>query len=256
MSEPELTGEWEYKLAQMEQGKLSREVFMKEIRDMTVSIVDSAKRYEGNTVPIENPAHLKNPCPKCGGEIVETYRRFSRSLCDFSLPKHPGGRTFEVAEVEKLLEEKEIGPLDGFISKLGRPFSSKLRLTDDFKLEFDFGNEQKDSNEPIDVSTLKAVGKCPKCGSQVYDSPKGYVCEKTLKKECDFRIGKTILQQPISEEEAVKILTEGKSSELHDFVSNRTKRKFSAFLVLGKDGSISFEFSQKKAASSRSRKKK
>ena len=256
LSEPELTGEWEYKLAQIERGELSREVFMKEIRDMTVSIVDSAKRYEGNTVPIENPAHLKNPCPKCGGEIVENYRRFACTQCDFSLPKHPGGRTFEVAEVEALLKEKEIGPLDGFISKLGRPFSSKLRLTDDFKLEFDFGNEQKDSNEPIDISTLKAVGKCPKCGSQVYDSPKGYVCEKTLKKECDFRIGKTILQQPISEDEAVKILSEGKSSELHDFVSNRTKRKFSAFLVLGKDGSIGFEFSQKKAASSRTRKKK
>lgn len=246
LSEPELTGEWEYKLAQIEQGKLSREVFMEEIRNMTVEIVDSAKRYEGNTVPIENPAHLQNPCPKCGGEIVENYRRFACTKCDFSLPKHPGGRTFEVSEVEALLKDGEIGPLDGFISKMGRPFSSKLRLTDEFKLEFDFGNETKEKDEPIDVSALTVIGKCPKCGSNVYDSPKGYVCEKTLEKACDFRIGKTILQQPISAEEAAKILSEGKSSELHDFVSNRTKRKFSAFLVLGKDGSVGFEFSQKK----------
>lgn len=246
LSEPELTGEWEYKLAQIEQGKLSRDVFMKEIRDMTVAIVDSAKRYEGNTVPIENPAHLKNPCPKCGGEIVENYRRFACTHCDFSLPKHPGGRTFEVPEVEALLKDGEIGPLDGFISKTGRPFSSKLRLTEDFKLEFDFGNDEKENDEPVDLVALNVVGKCPKCGSNVYDSPKGYICERTLEKGCDFRVGKTILQQPISAEEASKILSEGKSSELHDFVSNRTKRKFSAFLVLGKDGSIGFEFSQKK----------
>ncbi len=251
LSEPELTGEWEYKLSQIEQGHLSREVFMKEIRDMTVEIVDAAKRYEGNTVPIENPAHLKNPCPKCGGEIVENYRRFACTQCDFSLPKHPGGRTFEVAEVEALLKNGEIGPLDGFISKMGRPFSSKLRLTDDFKLEFDFGNQDKESSEPVDVSTLTVVGKCPKCGSNVFDSPKGYVCEKTLDKKCDFRIGKTILQQPISSEEAAKLLSEGKSSELNDFVSNRTKRKFSAFLVLGKDGAVGFEFSQSKPKGTR-----
>ena len=246
LSEPELTGEWEYKLAQIEQGKLSRDIFMKEIRDMTVEIVDAAKRYEGDTVPIENPAHLKNPCPKCGAEIVENYRRFACTKCDFSLPKHPGGRTFEVSEVETLLKEGEIGPLDGFISKMGRPFSSKLRLNEDHKLEFDFGNEDKEKDEPLDLSVLPIVGKCPKCGSNVYDSPKGYVCEKTLQKGCDFRMGKTILQQPISVEEAKKILSEGKSSELNGFVSNRTKRSFSAFLVLGKNGSVGFEFAQPK----------
>lgn len=246
LSEPELTGEWEYKLAQIEQGKLDRDTFMKEIRDMTVDIVEAAKRYEGNTVPIENPAHLKNPCPKCGGEIVENYRRFACTKCDFSLPKHPGGRTFEVPEVEALLKDREIGPLDGFISKMGRPFASKLRLTDDFKLEFDFGNEEKEKDEPIDTSVLSVVGQCPKCGSKVFDSPKGYICEKTLEKGCDFRIGKTILQQPISAEEVKKILTEGKSSELNGFVSNRTKRNFSAYLVLEKDGKVGFEFSQQK----------
>ena len=251
LSEPELTGEWEYKLAQIEQGKLDRDTFMKEIRDMTVDIVEAAKRYEGNTVPIENPAHLKNPCPKCGGEIVENYRRFACTKCDFSLPKHPGGRTFEVPEVEALLKDREIGPLDGFISKMGRPFASKLRLTDDFKLEFDFGNEEKEKDEPIDTSVLSVVGQCPKCGSKVFDSPKGYICEKTLEKGCDFRIGKTILQQPISAEEVKKILTEGKSSELNGFVSNRTKRNFSAYLVLEKNGKVGFEFSQQKTKSVR-----
>lgn len=244
LSEPELTGEWEYKLAQIEQGQMTRDQFMKEIRNMTVDIVESAKRYEGDTVPIQDPAHLKNPCPKCGGEIVENYRRFACTHCDFSLPKHPGGRTFEVSEVEELLANREIGPLEGFISKMGRPFSAKLRISDDFKLEFDFGQEQQSEQEPIDVNELESVGTCPKCGGRVLDSAKGYVCENTLSKTCDFRLGKTILQQPIEAQQAVKLLRDGKSDELSGFVSNRTKRKFSAMLTLGKDGKIGFEFSQ------------
>ena len=52
-------------------------------------------------------------------------------------------------------------------------------------------------------------------------------------------------------EEAAKILTEGKSSELQGFVSNRTKRNFSAYLVLGKDGTVGFEFAQQKSKTSR-----
>lgn len=93
LSDPKLTGEWEYKLAQIEKGRLSRDDFMKEIRGMTTDIVEAAKRYEGDTVPVEHPAHLRHRCPKCGGEIVENYRGFACTTkgCDFRLPKHPAG---------------------------------------------------------------------------------------------------------------------------------------------------------------------
>ena len=256
LSEPELTGEWEYKLAQIEQGKMQRDDFMKEIREMTTVIVEAAKRYEGDTVPIENPAHLVNRCPKCGGEIVENYRRFACTSCDFSLSKHPGGRTFEVHEVEELLANREVGPLEGFISKMGRPFAAKLCITDEFKMEFDFGEPQHQDNEPIDFAALEPIGTCPKCGANVYDTEKGYVCEKTQDKACDFRMGKIILQQPISLEQVQKILITGRSDEMSDFVSNRTHRKFSAQLVLGKDGKIGFEFSQTKPVRKTTRVKK
>ncbi len=256
LSEPELTGEWEYKLSQIEQGKMKRDDFMKEIREMTTVIVEAAKRYEGDTVPIENPAHLVNRCPKCGGEIVENYRRFACTSCDFSLSKHPGGRTFEVHEVEELLAHREVGPLEGFISKMGRPFAAKLCITDEFKMEFDFGESKDQEEDPIDFSSLEPIGLCPKCGSKVFDTEKGYLCEKTQDKSCDFRMGKVILQQPISVEQVVKILTTGRSDEMTDFVSNRTHRKFAASLVLGKDGKIGFEFAQTKPVRRTTRVKK
>ncbi len=252
LSDPALTGEWEYKLSQIEKGKLQRNDFMREIREMTTHIVDAAKQYEGDTVPVENPIHLQHHCPKCGGEVVENYRRYActNPQCDFSLPKHPGGRTFEVDEVEKLLADGSVGPLTGFISKLGRPFAAVLRLTAEKKLEFDFGQEEKTEQEEEDVSALPVVGACPKCGGRILEGATSYFCEHTTgHRTCDFRLGRVILQQPIAEVECQKILAEGKSSLLTGFVSNRTHRKFKAYLVLDKKtGKIGFEFQKREEA--------
>ena len=246
LSDPKLTGEWEYKLSQIEKGRLTREDFMREIRDMTTHIVQAAKNFEGDTVPIENPAHIKARCPKCGGEVVENYRRYActREGCDFSLAKHPGGRTFEVEEVEELLTNGKLGPLTGFISKLGRPFAAVLKLNDEYRLQFDFGDEEKPGDEPQDLSSLETVGVCPKCGGRVLAGDAAYFCEHSAgTRTCDFRCGRVILQQTIEPAQLAKILGEGKSDLLEDFVSARTRRKFKAFLVLDKKtGKIGFEF--------------
>lgn len=246
LSDPALTGEWEYKLAQIAKGNLSREAFMHEIRDLTNVIVEAAKNYEGNTVPLENPLHFKTPCPKCGGEVVENYRRFActHAGCDFSLTKHPAGRMFEPEEVEELLSTRHVGPLTGFISKLGRPFDAELKLNDEFKLEFDFGEKHDESEQPMEVASMQAIGVCPKCGARVLAGPSAFFCEQTLNnKKCDFRISHTILQQSIDEQQARLILTQGKSDLLTDFVSARTKRKFKAYLVWNtKEKKLGFEF--------------
>ena len=246
LSDPALTGEWEYKLAQIAKGNLPRESFMHEIRDMTNMIVAAAKNYEGNTVPLENPQHFKTPCPKCGGEVVENYRRYACTTpgCDFSLTKHPAGRMFEPEEVEELLATRHVGPLSGFISKMGRPFEAELKLTDDYKLEFDFGDKPEEAEQPVDPATFEEIGVCPKCGGRVLVSPNAYVCEHTMgDKKCDFRISRTILQQEVNPEQVRLILTQGKSGLMTDFVSARTKRKFKAFLVWdAKSKKLGFEF--------------
>ena len=101
LSKPELTGEWEFKLAQMEHGKLGRQEFMHEIAEMTRHIVKKAKEYDHETVPGDY-ATLETPCPNCGGIVKENYRRYTCTGpagagpgCGFSFGKTPGGRTFE-----------------------------------------------------------------------------------------------------------------------------------------------------------------
>lgn len=252
LSDPALTGEWEYKLSQIEKNQLSREAFMREIRQLTTQIVEAAKHYEADTVVLPNPVHLKARCPKCGGEIVENYRRYACTAdgCDFSLPKHPAGRTFEVAEVEELVSKGIIGPLDGFISKQGRPFSAGLRINGENRLEFVFPDSQQDA-ETESTEDMAVIGKCPKCGSDLLQGAAAYCCAHAIGsgRTCDFRVGRVILQQPISEAEVQKIVTEGKSSLLTDFVSNKSHRKFKAYLVMDKKTKkIGFEFPPREAA--------
>ncbi|KUE88177.1 DNA topoisomerase III [Cupriavidus necator] len=248
LTQAELTGEWEHKLSQIERGRLKRDEFMLEIAQMTQQIVKRAKEYDSDTIPGDY-ATLDTPCPQCGGQVKENYRRFACTACEFSISKIPGGRQFEIDEVEELLLKKEIGPLQGFRSKMGRPFAAILKLGKDdeghYKMEFDFGqNDDDNDGEPVDFSGQEPVGTCPKCGGSVFEHGMKYVCENsaTSPKSCDFTTGKIILQQEISREQIGKLLTDGKTDLLTGFKSSRTGRNFKAFLVKQPDGKIGFEF--------------
>ncbi|MBT0959916.1 DNA topoisomerase III [Denitromonas iodatirespirans] len=244
LTSPELTGEWEYKLSQMEQGGLTRNAFMDEIAQMARDMVERAKQYESDTVPGDFTT-LKTPCPKCGGVVKENYKKFACQACDWSTWKIVAGRQFEIDEIEALLRDGKVGPLMGFRNKMGRLFNADIKLNDELVPTFDFGQPREDENaEPVDFSDQTPLGACPKCQANVYEHGMAYVCEKSVgpDKSCDFRSGKIILQQPIEREQMSKLLTDGKTDLLKAFVSNKTKRKFSAFLVRKPDGGVGFEF--------------
>ncbi len=259
LTKPELTGNWEHQLSEMEKGKLERDAFMAQIAQMAERIVKKAKEYDRDTIPGDY-ATLATPCPNCGGIVKENYRRFACSGkageaegCGFSISKIPGSRSFELDEVERFLANKKIGPLEGFRSKAGWPFTAELKLAFDdeiknWKLEFDFGEDAKkdgESGEAIDFSGQESLGSCPKDQGHVYEHGTSYVCEHAVGANitCDFKSGKIILQQAIAREQMEKLLTSGKTDLLEGFVSNKTRRKFKARLAYDKkEGKVSFEF--------------
>ncbi|MPT02664.1 MAG: DNA topoisomerase III [Delftia sp.] len=265
LSRADLTGEWEYKLAQMEKGQLSRDAFMQQIQSMTEKLVKKAKEYDRDTVPGDY-ATLSTPCPNCGGVVKENYRRYGctgsdgqGAGCGFSFTKSPAGRTFETAEAEQLLRDRRLGPLDGFRSKAGWPFVAEVTIVRDeeggnYKLEFDFGDDaaSEDTGELVDFASQQSLGPCPKCGAPVFEHGSNYVCAKAVPTlaqatpSCDFKSGQIILQQPIEREQMQKLLQTGKTDLLDKFVSNRTRRSFKAFLVWdGAAGKVNFEFEQR-----------
>jgi DNA topoisomerase-3 len=237
---------------------------MGEIGKMAERIVRKAKEYDRDTSPGDY-ATLAVPCPNCGGVVKENYRRFAcagasgnEEGCGFSITKIPAGRAFETAEAEAFIRDRKIGPMEGFRSKAGWPFTAELKLVrddeiDNWKLEFDFGDEAKNGEgdgEPVDFSDQQSLGICPKCKGRVYEHGSNYLCEHAVGAHvtCDFKTGKIILQQPVPREEVTKLLATGKTSLLENFVSNKTRRKFKAFLAWDpKEGKVSFEFEPRAA---------
>ena len=242
ITSPELTGDWEHKLKLMEAGKLGRDEFMEHIQSVTRDMVE---RIRNGDIPDTAFATVDAPCPKCGGTVQENYRKFQCQKCDFALWKVISGREWAPEEVAELIAKRQIGPLSGFRSRMGKPFTALLRLNDEMRAEFDFGptRAQDETGEAPDFSDQMPLGKCPKCGSRVYEHGAAYVCEKALgaARTCDFRSGKVILQQPVERAQMEKLLDSGKTDLLVRFISKKG-RPFKAFLAKRPDGSIGFEF--------------
>ena len=240
LASPELTGEWEHRLKLIEAGKMTREEFMKQISALVKKIVGVIKTGE---IPDIVYATVPAPCPSCGGVVQENYRKFQCQKCEFSIWKVTSGREWSPEEVAELITKRVIGPLTGFRSRQGKPFSAMLRLNDELKVEFDFGQGSGEGEEAPDFGSQEPLGPCPKCGARVYEHGAIYTCERAvgLERSCDFRSGRMILQQPVEREQMKKLLATGRTDLLTGFVSKKGRR-FKAFLVKTPGGKIGFEF--------------
>lgn len=250
LSSPELTGEWEYQLKLMEQGRLDRPAFMARIKDLTREIVHKAKSFESDLVE-GNYVTIDARCPKCGApQLKEDYRTYRCQSCGFRLFKNIASRQLSPDEVSLLVSDRKVGPLEGFRSKTGKPFSATLILNEDNKPEFAFENDG--NNERVEVSPGKhaVVGKCQVCSDgQVYDTGAAYICENVAKGRCSFKMSKNILQREIPQDQMRKMLVEGQSDVLKRFISKKG-RPFDAALKL-QNGKIGWEFAKRPTASKR-----
>jgi len=246
----DLTGDWEYKLKQIEQGKLDRHTFMHEIRGMTEQIVQKAKTFEGDSVE-GSFVDLEAVCPKCEhAGLKEDYRTYTCPQCEWRVWKTMAGREFAREEMATLLAERKIGPIEGFRSKMGRPFAAIVILNEeDLKPGFDFGPKAEGDGETLDLTTMTPLATS--AIGNIYEVGNSYICEKPDGSR--FRMGKTILQREIPVDQVVKMLENGKTDLLPKFISKKG-RPFSAYLKL-EGGKVGFEFEPRKAAAPKGKKK-
>lgn len=248
LASPSMTGDWEYKLRQMEHGKLGRSTFMDEIVDFTVDIVKRAKNHRDKTVNRVFP-DLDATCPKCGAAGLQqtdaTYACRAED-CGFKGNKYIAGREISPKEAKELFARGFIGPLDGFRSRFNKPFEAGLKLDDKFKIAFVFDQDEPESLDDFTDDKIIGSAAFPGIGeAKIYETDKAYYIPdfKTGKEKAPFRLGRVILQQEITREDALDLLVRGKTKLLREFVSNRTKRKFSAHLTLDREtGKVGFEF--------------
>lgn len=251
LTSPGMTGDWESKLRQMEQGKLERPVFMREIINYTEDIVERAKLHA---------AELKNkvfpdiaaPCPKCGATSLKqtdaTYE-CTELECGFKVTKHIANRLLTEEEARELFSKKFVGPLSGFRSRFNRPFDAGLEIDKKFKVAFVF---DRDEEEAEDLTDDMIIGEMTfdDTTHKIYETGKSYFVPTAKNKKAPngMKISKVMLQQEISREDALKIFQGEKSSLMEGFISNRTKRKFKAFLVYDFTGARpTFDFPPREA---------
>jgi DNA topoisomerase-3 len=149
LTSPELTGDWEHKLAEIESGQGDRVKFMKGIADFAKETVDQIAALDKEKL---RPERVElGPCPRCGavtGEIIKenskaygctSWKSREETGCGFVIWKRVASRTLTPEIARQLIEERRTREvLSGFRSRNGKPFRARLVLNDEDKIEFEF----------------------------------------------------------------------------------------------------------------------
>ncbi|MGL1901057.1 MAG: DNA topoisomerase III [Fibrobacterales bacterium] len=237
---PELTGEWEHKLALIEQGKLTRKDFMKEIVKSAEGIVSKVKGFDEDSTKFEVPINHG------GQKWYQTISRYVSEDGEIKLRRMMGGRQMAPEEIETLMNDKQIGPMEGFRSKRGNPFTASIKLSEEYKIAFDFGNNEDDDDQ-IDLNAATYVGKSHTDDSEVYQTDTIYISKSQIAKEkTGLRINRIILGKEITLENMQKMLAGEKTDVIEGMRSTKTKRLFDAFLEFDAKGKIKFSFPPRK----------
>jgi DNA topoisomerase-3 len=269
LTSPELTGDIEFHLLEVEKGNRTAADFMDEIRSYACEIVDRARSFEYGDLYDAND--VLGPCPRCGGPVIEMawfYRcrevpgRPPEEDCPMRFWKDTSGRYVDRNSLQALLRDGRTGPLDGFVARSGRTYRAALEIDREawqVKVRSLGWNEGEGaSDEPEYEVNPEPVGRCPvdeECS--VVETPKQFVCERTLQREelaraatgtgeelpkgCAFVLPRTVCKREITREEAAVYLRDKRTELLTEFTS-RFGRPFSATLVLKENGRHGFEF--------------
>ena len=247
LTSPQMTGDWEFKLREMEHGRLTRDKFMSEIKRLTTDVVTKTREHAHIAKTREYP-DLAVKCPVCGAEsLKQTDKFFQCRGCEFKMGKMVASRLLNEAEVIELLTQKQIGPLDNFRNKFGAEFSAMLVLDKDMKVGFQFQKtEVLEAAAAAIADQANALCPCPVCAkagraSMIYETDDAYVCESVVRGEnaCKpkGRLARTMCQFPIPREQAIKFFTEGKTDLIDKWISKRG-RPFTASLVCATEGKM------------------
>ena len=231
-----LTADWETSLQDIEKGEYSADMFMNDIEDFVKKIVSD---YSGKVQdsPFKKEKEVIGKCPRCGKNVIEGKTNFycesGKDGCGFTIWKK---NKYPEAEIDSKTAKKFLaeGKAElNTVNKEGKPYTGTFEMVDDGKyVNFNYCKQE-----------CTAIGKCPKCGKNIYEYPKSYSCED---RDCGFVVWKSINGKTISETQAKKLIETGKTDLIKGFKKRNSEDKFDAFLAIKLDYSVGFEFPKKK----------
>lgn len=230
LKSPELTGDWEYRLKQMERGAYDPAVFMKEVAAYTREILrDKAER----TIDLKN----LGPCPRCHAPIIRGRSGYGCSKwktgCSFVLPGVLWELTISPLLAREILIHKRSLTPHRIVIK-GTPHFAHLVIDKKGKLTYKTAEIEKKQ------SGASSLGPCPVCAGDIVEGKKAYGCSN-WRNGCKFVIWKTIAQKEISLDIVAQLLTNQTTDPLPGFTSKAGKAFEAKLKVI--DGAVKFDFS-------------
>jgi DNA topoisomerase-3 len=144
LTSPGLTGQWEHRLANIEQGDDSRKVFM---GDIALFAKDTVSELDEKLNGVRIPRANLGPCPVCGRDIVENrkgYSCWSREDpgCGFVIWKSKVGKQLPASVARELIKTGYTAQqVTGFRNRSGKSFRARLALSQSedgkWRVEFD-----------------------------------------------------------------------------------------------------------------------
>jgi DNA topoisomerase-3 len=230
LKSPELTGDWEFRLKQVERGEYDPVQFMTEVAEYTREIL------RGTSAKTVNVANL-GPCPICNEPVIRGKSAYGCSAwkqgCQFVLPIVQWGLTIQPELAREIFAHKRtLTPHP--IEVDGQKLFATLILDKTGKLGY----------EEADVAKKEAgqetLGLCPVCGGDIVVGAKAYGCSN-WRNGCKFVIWKTMAQREISLEEAQLLLRTGTTEVLSGFQSKAGNAFDAKLKVINAE--VKFDFS-------------
>jgi DNA topoisomerase-3 len=230
LKSPELTGDWEFRLKQVERGEYDPLQFMSEVADYTREILQCTAEKTINLSSL-------GPCPICNAPVMRGKAAYGCSQwkqgCTFVLPSNYLGLTIAPPLAREVLSHKRSLTPHSITTKGKKRFATLL-LDKKGKLSFEEAQVEKSA------ANEDALGVCPVCAGDVIVGTKAYGCSN-WRNGCKFVIWKTMAQREISETEAKQVLKLGVSDTLSGFKSKAGNDFEAKLKVVGSD--VKFDFS-------------
>ena len=257
LASPELTGQWEYALQQVQQGEVPRAKALEDLTEFARSLTASLVDFDHDTLFDSEPA--LGPCPSCKiGQVVESAwgYRCNRNVqggddCKFILWKDRNGRYIDRTLAKKLVLEHKAGPTTGFVDRYGRALEGTIFLEAEsdaegapWKMRVEFGDNAGQDSEEIRGDV---VMPCP-CGVEgcagIVETNLRFVCQKFL--DGDEKRGpvmaKVVCQRPMELDEVAGFFSEEGRTEFIEGFTSKRGRPFTGLLFRKPTGKHGFEF--------------
>ena len=229
LKSPELTGDWEFRLKQMERGEYEPAQFMSEVADYTREILQNKAEA---TIDLTN----LGPCPCCHAPVIRGRTGYGCSKwkegCKFVLPGVLWGVTITPVLAREILIHK--GSLTPYgIAVDGVAKFAHLRFDKKGRPAYDVAEVEKKA------SGTEALGACPVCAGDVVVGQKAFGCSN-WKNGCKFVVWKTIARKEITANVVQTLLADQVTAVLSGFTSKAGKPFDAKLKVIG--GEVKLDF--------------